>query len=215
MTLALQAGENVDVTLRLEHSDFQVEGSTIQIVTAGAALPRFQAADPAFETQLDERRSVGGLTRDFDRTRTSLGNLRVDWHNDFATLTSLSAFATYDLERNVDTDFSPLPFLATLVPDEQFDSWSQELRLASADGAALDWMFGVYAERSEFTTLDRSDLNGPRLGRTPARAGRRFEHHALRAGGRRALGLWPGRIPLHRRLVARGRLALEQGRKGR
>jgi outer membrane receptor protein involved in Fe transport len=164
MTLALQAGENVDVTLRLEHSDFQVEGSTIQIVTAGAALPRFQAADPAFETQLDEHRSVGGLTRDFDRTRTSLGNLRIDWHNDLATFTSLSAFATYDLERNVDTDFSPLPFLATLVPDEQFDSWSQELRLASTDGAALDWMLGVYAERSEFATLDRSDLNGPGSG---------------------------------------------------
>ncbi len=166
-TIDFAPTDAIDIVLKAEYSDFETEGSTIQVVEAGSALPRFLAADPAFETTLDGRRSVGGLTSDLDHTRTTLASLRLDWRTDFATLTSLSAFTRYTLERNVDTDFSPLAFLATLVPDEQFEAYSQELRATSAARGLLQWVAGLYADRSEFDTLDRTDINGPGAGVAP------------------------------------------------
>lgn len=164
LIVSADLSDALSMTAKVEHSDFDIKGSTIQIVTAGSALARFQAVDPAFETRLDKRRSVGGLTMDRDHTKTTLGTLRADYELEGATLTGIAAYAGYELERDVDTDFSPLPFLSTEVPDEKFDQFSLELRAASNGGETINWITGLYLETNEFRSLDLTDVNGPGSG---------------------------------------------------
>lgn len=163
-SLLVPVSDALRLTLKAEHSDFEVTGSTIQITTAGGALPRFLAADPQFETKLNGKRSVGGLTTDRDHTRTTLLSGRADWDGQAFRVTSLTGYAAYDMERDLDSDFSPLPFLATIVPDESYEQFSQDVRISSLGGGMIDWIVGGYYEGNEFDTLDRTDFNGPGSG---------------------------------------------------
>jgi len=95
------------------------------------------------------------------------GFLRFNWDWDFATLTSITAFEKIDKmlsrgdidggfgasflgEGNYGPGFIPFPSeSADGIPD--LDQFTQELRLASNSGSAVDWLIGAYYFSEEFT----------------------------------------------------------------
>lgn len=162
--LEYRASDALSFALKVEHSDFEVTGSSIQVSEVGPALARFLAADPAFEAEVNDQRSVGGLISDRDHTRTSLASFRADYEATGFTVSAITGYARYTLDRDVDTDFSPLPFLATAVPDESYEQISQELRIASTGEGRLQWVVGGYVESNSFDTEDFTDVNGPGAG---------------------------------------------------
>ncbi len=149
--------------LKLEHSDYEVDGRTIQITEAGDFGPFFSAFDPAFEDALDTRKSVAGIGVDRSDTESDLAMLTATWDADRFRLTSVTAWSAYEFLDERDIDFGPVPYLFQTEPQE-FDQLSQELRLASTGEGGFDWVVGAYLETSELSTLKAVDADLSWLG---------------------------------------------------
>ncbi|NIB40186.1 TonB-dependent receptor [Pseudomaricurvus alkylphenolicus] len=92
-------------------------------------------------------------------------SLRIEHETALGTLTSLTAYETFERDNREDSDNTPL---ATVNIDwySDIDQFTQELRLG---GSRDSWTYlvGVYYERDELTTVERtnaSDLIGLQLG---------------------------------------------------
>jgi outer membrane receptor protein involved in Fe transport len=81
-------------------------------------------------------------------TDTDVLALTIDWHLDFATVTSISAYSAYDLMSTGDTDIAAAPSLHR-TRWEDFEQYSQELRLVSPGGEIIDWIAGAYYQRTD------------------------------------------------------------------
>ena len=81
-------------------------------------------------------------------TGTDVFALTIDWHLDFATFTSISAYSAYDLLSTGDTDIAAAPSLHR-TRWEDYEQYSQELRLVSPGGETIDWIAGAYYQRNE------------------------------------------------------------------
>lgn len=97
-----------------------------------------------------------------DRALTD-ASLRADRDFGSAHLTSVTAYSKVATRLETEGDFSALDGLSGA---QQLDArnWSQELRLASQDGSALDWLAGVYFlnthQHFDTQVYLRSDLLG-------------------------------------------------------
>jgi iron complex outermembrane receptor protein len=91
--------------------------------------------------------------------------VKVDWELNFATLTSISSYSTYDFESDGNTDQAAVPSLHR-TKFEDYAQYSQEIRLVSPGGETIDWIAGGYYQRSELdisqtiTAIDFA-LSGP------------------------------------------------------
>ena len=88
----------------------------------------------------------------FDRqgrdTDSSAGHLTLEYDLDSYLITAISGYVdTLGTAWN-DIDFSPLPGFAGNTREE-YEQFSQELRIQSIDGEKLDWMAGLYFQDSE------------------------------------------------------------------
>ena len=81
--------------------------------------------------------------------------LTVNWDLDYATFTSISAYSAYELNAVTNSDFTATASLHRKL-DEDFEQYSQELRLVSPGGETIDWILGAYYEYNE---LDVSRIN--------------------------------------------------------
>ncbi len=64
------------------------------------------------------------------------------------TLTLLTGYASYDYRDICDCDFSALPFIE-VDAIEDYDQYSQEIRLASPAGEKLEYIVGAYAQQAD------------------------------------------------------------------
>lgn len=79
-------------------------------------------------------------------------SLNVNWDTPIGTLTSVSAYRTWRWRPSNDRDYMSLDVRArSQNPSDQFQ-WSQELRLASNQDGAVDWVVGAYAFGQEVET---------------------------------------------------------------
>jgi len=69
-------------------------------------------------------------------------SLQLDWGLGGGTLTSISAFRSFDTLDDIDGDFSNVPLFSRINTAEQ-DSFSQEVRFAK-EGDKLDYVVGLY-----------------------------------------------------------------------
>ncbi|MEY4641693.1 MAG: hypothetical protein RLZZ227_1687 [Pseudomonadota bacterium] len=86
--------------------------------------------------------------RDLGDLGNSNVTLTLNWKLDAHTLTAVSGFSRYEFDFRQPTDFVPLP-LAGAEQLEEFEQFSQELRLTSATGGRIEYMTGVYVHTSE------------------------------------------------------------------
>ncbi|MGE0623481.1 MAG: TonB-dependent receptor [Pseudomonadales bacterium] len=81
--------------------------------------------------------------------------LQLDWHLDFATLTSITGYMNYEDNQVYDYDSQPLTLFEEDTNSE-LTLWSQELRLVSNGEGPFSWLLGaMYAE---------DDVDDERLG---------------------------------------------------
>jgi iron complex outermembrane receptor protein len=69
-----------------------------------------------------------------------------------ATLTSITAWRTWDWLPSNDRDFTPLPITTISANPSQQRQWSQELRLTSNGTNRLDYVFGVFGFHQTINT---------------------------------------------------------------
>lgn len=88
-----------------------------------------------------------------------LAEVQLDWDFDFATLTSISGYIEYENAQVYDFDATPLALFEENGTAD-FTSWSQELRLTSANEGSLTWLAGIsyaYDEDKEDRLGDLTD----------------------------------------------------------
>ncbi|MGV3593450.1 MAG: TonB-dependent receptor [Gammaproteobacteria bacterium] len=111
---------------------------TAAVDSLGAAEARLPIPQPA---AVLSARDVG----DLQNTNTTL---TLNWQLAAHMLTAVSGFSRYEFDFRQPTDFVPLP-LAGAEQLEEFDQFSQEVRLVSDTSDTLDYMLGAYWQTNE------------------------------------------------------------------
>lgn len=87
---------------------------------------------------------------EFSDNDMQTGTITIDWQIGDHTLTAISGYAGYKYRDICDCDFSALP-LIQVDATEDYDQYSQEIRLTSPLGKAIDYIVGAYYQKSDLT----------------------------------------------------------------
>jgi iron complex outermembrane recepter protein len=80
---------------------------------------------------------------------------KLDYELDAHTLTLVSGYVTYDTEEICDCDFASASIIDGTKQFEEYEQFSQEIRLTSQGGETFDYIVGAYYQTNE---LDISDI---------------------------------------------------------
>lgn len=129
---------------------FMASGSSVVQVGQGAQLKTlpaeyeavFKLFDPKVEGDITNYQSsldrLSGIERD-----TLGGSFTVNADLLGHTFTSITGYTGFEQDTLWDADISPVPFL-TLEGPEDYDQFSQELRILSPGDGAIDYIVGLY-----------------------------------------------------------------------
>ena len=166
VTLQWRPTDDIEATLKYEGGSFDSTGRSIEQYNQ---RPRQSPTPSPFngKTYSEILTLLTGNTLLLDNTinniRQSNGDfsdstfsepvLTINWDFGPAVLTSITGYSSYELDESDDIDYvGAVLFNATL--DENFDQFSQELRLTSPAGERLEWIAGLYYQQ---TNLDYHD----------------------------------------------------------
>jgi iron complex outermembrane receptor protein len=151
-TLAAEPLDELSVEFRYQYGDWRRRGSPFQLVDGVGGVP------PAYgEIVLDDRSNVftayskGGDS--VHAVKSHIASLRASYALGEHALVSETGYAGYasDYVDEFDTSvFSYVDFLR----EEQFDQFSQELRLVSPSGERFEYMLGVFFLDSEWRSIE-------------------------------------------------------------
>jgi len=124
-------------------------------------------------------------------------SIQIDYEMDFADLTSITSQRKTELDSNFDADFSAAKLINENLVQYEFETFTQEIRLASNGDSSTQWMIGAfYAE--EDTTTNRTVRYGDDI--------KPYVNFLLQGAGTTLLGI--------SELVAAGALAQVIGAQG-
>jgi outer membrane receptor protein involved in Fe transport len=146
------ASDTLEVIAKYEHGDFDVVGRP-QVVYQSDQPVNF-LGDMPFPVINDHDRGAGDIL-DSDETELDIALLTVNWDIPLGTLTSITGYATFDTYRETNSDMATTGSI-NRIQEEEYEQFSQELRLVSPGGETLDWIVGAYFQTSE---LDVSKTN--------------------------------------------------------
>lgn len=136
--LAWDASDTLEVVATLEGGNKEIVGAPFVSQAQGADIE-----------DADEERNTGGLI-DEDNDETDSFSATVTINKDIGEhiLTSITNFSTYEYDRIIDSDFGPAPLLVTSFAEE-FEQFSQELRIVSPLGETIEYLAGIYYQSNE------------------------------------------------------------------
>jgi len=169
-TLAWEATPELELTLKLERSDFDSVGRVLEIVADNPApagpfaglnyaqiLQLFGSDSSVAINFQDYQRSSNGDTSDNETEEYVLTARYRGWGD--LTLTSITGFSAYEFTELCDCDFTGGNAFSALF-SEDYEQFSQELRLNSPGGETLDWLVGVYFQDSSLDFFDTLQVDG-------------------------------------------------------
>lgn len=117
-----------------------------------------ESAGQSFETYRDNgfgADSEIGIGRYPDGDDAEVDNfvLNVEYEMGDYLLTSVTGWSEYEMKANIDADWLPLRFISR-DDDQDYNQFSQELRIASPGGEFFDFVAGAYYDKSELS-IDR------------------------------------------------------------
>ena len=154
--------DRFDATLKYERNEFDVTGRQVEIIDdtslAPGGLPYSQiqvllfGQDPtALDVSQDFARSSNA-----DFSKNEADNITLTLNYNFANdvqLTAITGYLEYEFSELCDCDFSSAVVLEAPL-DEEYEQFSQELRLVSPGGANLDWIVGAFFQSNEQSSPD-------------------------------------------------------------
>ncbi|MBY6188897.1 TonB-dependent receptor [Microbulbifer agarilyticus] len=154
-SLRWMAGDNLEINAKYESGDFQSGATPGAIYQSDFAGQQNFAGSVPIPVVSDREKGAGEAgTR--KAVNTDVFALTVDWDFEFATFTSISAYSVYDMMSTGDTDIVAAPSI-TRTRWEDYEQYSQELRLVSPGGETIDWIAGAYYQSSDLDISRRLD----------------------------------------------------------
>lgn len=165
------ATPDLSAMLKFELGKFNVDGRQIEITNdqpstnpnfGGANYSQILAgafgADPSVtNTELDYKRTSNG---DYSDNRTRNFTLNVDYSVGGGTLSFIAGFLTYEFDELCDCDFTGAPVFSVMF-EEEYDQFSQELRWVSEAGGTFEHIGGIYHQKSELDFYDAILIDSP------------------------------------------------------
>ncbi len=149
-TLLWEPTDELEVIAKYEYGEFDRDGSNREIYqTTATGAPVYPDSVLNDKAQMDFTETNG--------SRTHTGSVTVNYALGDITLTSISGYSAYDRTRYEDADQSPFPALGRIRHDD-YEQFSQELRLVSPGGETIDWIAGVYWQDSSLK-VDREFID--------------------------------------------------------
>ncbi len=166
-TLRWEPTDDLDVTLKLERDTFDTDGRQIEIVQddpapLGAPIPANYGTilgllghpGAITETSLNFKRQAGGFgVKEFSDNELDNATLTINYNLGKNTLTSVTGIVGYEFLELCDCDYVAAPVFSVVL-DEEYDQFSQEIRLASPGGENVDWVVGAFYQTSELEFKD-------------------------------------------------------------
>lgn len=180
MSLLWEASDDIEVYFKYDHGTHEETGSPMGIKHVAPGTPwefLYKSIDPDFGLITDHLQSSGrSLTKAlggpsdgyFKNVESDAVTLQVDWSLGESTLTSITGYSSYDASTFSDSSFSPLT-LINQRSTENFDQFTQELRLTSPTGGEFEYIVGLfYLDRAvelpaSYQDLEFTSLFGPTL----------------------------------------------------
>lgn len=161
-SLLFDATDALQVYGKVEYAEVERAGSSAQLTNVGGnfrgILQHQDALTPLEDANFDDKTTSFSFNPEGADLESFSTTVQVDWDLGGYVLTSLTNYSEYDTQTILDGDFSNLLFLEQR-PEEDFDQFSQELRLSSPGGETLDYIVGLYFETQNLDVLNPTDLN--------------------------------------------------------
>ena len=166
-SLRWQPTDDWDINLKIEDGSFDSDGRNIEVVkpvTYAApgstgitqyrdALNTLTQGQYWMNTAQDWKRESNG---DYSYNDTANQTLSIEYEMENHTITSVTGHNAYDYEELCDCDFTGAPGF-TILSNEDYTQFSQELRIASAEDQTFSYLAGVFFQNS---SLDFHDTIG-------------------------------------------------------
>lgn len=94
----------------------------------------------------------------FSEVDTSLTAINIEYQWGEYTINSVTGFSSSELEELNPSAGTPYP-TANTAQIEDYDSFSQELRITSPTGGAVEWLAGFYYESNEYELTEQINVN--------------------------------------------------------
>lgn len=163
-TLRYTPASGLDVTLKGEYSSAKNKGGLVlRSVNCPPAAPfaaaGFCAANLAAFGSVPSLRSSDYIASDGNRSDLDTGELTlgVSYPIGDVTLASTSSYNGYNFIVNVDNDGTPRR-LFTVSGPERYRQFSQEFRLSSSTGGAIDYIAGLYYQHDELRITQQANF---------------------------------------------------------
>ncbi len=158
--LAWDPTDTVEVSLKVEHTEFDLDGRTDEM---SFTYTNPDPASPFYGLNYPQSAELVGLLTgqdigsddgkqnfkrntnvdEYSNTDTDNVTLTVNWEADGFTLTSVTGYLGYDTDELLDTDGAGIDAF-TMTQEESYDQYSQEIRFTSPGGETIDWIAGAY-----------------------------------------------------------------------
>ncbi len=176
LTVNWDVSDELSISFKAEQDTFDVRGRQVEIIgslpSTHPSFPGFKYGEivaflgqPGFEDVQDFKRQVDA--DEFSDSEVNNYTLTADYQMGANTLTLISAWVDYEFHELCDCDFTSADVF-TVGLNEEYEQFSQEIRLASPGGEAVDWIVGAYYQQSELEyyepfTVNATSVLGPLL----------------------------------------------------
>lgn len=161
-SLLFDAADNMQIYAKLEYSEVERIGANGQLTNIEGnfrgIIQHRDALTPLEDGEFDNKTTSNSFRREGADLDSLNSIVQVDWDIGGLSLTSLTSYSEYESLTIVDGDFSNILFLEQ-SPDEEFEQFSQEIRLSSPGGETVDYIVGAYFERQDLSALTFTDFN--------------------------------------------------------
>jgi|TARA_B100002003_G_scaffold146783_2_gene135881 outer membrane receptor protein involved in Fe transport len=150
-TLEWDASDDLLVRIKAEYAEFDREGWPLELHSPQGAFSAIYQG-PFFVETNEDYRSETSRSNSLNEVTNVVLNLEYTMGDH--TLTSITGYVDYETTEIVDVDYARLDLLDGTNQGEEYEQFSQEIRLTSPGGEKVDYIVGLYYHNSDLTVTD-------------------------------------------------------------
>lgn len=171
------ATPDITVGAKYETALTKQKGSPFQLTSFGNYESLFRMFDADIDADLNDTNSSGRFNDNNTKIESENAAINVRANLGDFVLSSVTGYSAFKSETTDDSDFSPIPLIA-YSDLQDFELYSQELRLESPKGGIFEYVVGAYYQDASYYTTPRFDIDGSVIGTVQTSAQRVFDQDA-------------------------------------
>jgi len=157
IVLDWNVSDELNITFKAEQDTYDVKGRQVEVIGSETAVAGPFAGlkygqivtllgQAGFEDEQDFKRQVDA--DEFSDSEVNNYTMTANYDMGENTLTLVTAWVDYEFEELCDCDFTSADVF-TVGLNEEYEQFSQEIRLVSPGGEKIDWIVGAYYQSSD------------------------------------------------------------------